>query len=142
MLPIFRKRSAGLNAGTTAARLLPSGPEFLRLIDRERERANRNQHCVSLVLISLAELRGASQPVERIIRSIQTRIRRVDEVGWYDAGRLGILLPYTNRTGACRLTADIVERLGPTPSQFTTEVFTFPADTPGEAANEGTGGAA
>ena len=98
------------------------------MIDRERERAGRNRHSVSLVLIQIGKTGGNSDQIPGIIHTIQTRIRQVDEMGWYDAARLGIILPYTSREGACRLTHDLITRLAPPPDELNIEVFTFPGD--------------
>ena len=108
--------------------MLPSAQEFRRLIDRERERAGRNRHSVSLVLIQIEKTSGNSNQIPGIINTIQARIRQVDEVGWYDAARLGIILPYTSREGACRLTHDLITRLAPPPDELNIEVFTFPGN--------------
>jgi hypothetical protein len=94
------------------------------MLERERERSGRNRHAVSLVLLNVGE---PSISISRVVEIIRSRIRRVDEIGWYDDNRLGILLPYTNREGACRLTREILTQLKLSSAPHA-EVFTFPSD--------------
>lgn len=113
-------RAAGRES---AARLLPQH-DFRRLILKERDRACRNNTAFSLVLIETGDLgrRSAHPPdVEAIVR----RLRNVDEIGWFDDERLGILLPYTTREGAHQM----IERLrGPLKRAggIHCDIYTFP----------------
>jgi len=126
---LFRRRQPPkANSTARSGDILPSAQAFRRVIDRERERAGRNRHSVSLVLIQIEKTSGKSNQIPDIINTIQTRIRQVDEMGWYDAARLGIILPYTSREGACRLTHDLITRLAPAPDELNVEVFTFPGN--------------
>lgn len=110
---------------------------FRRMLERERERSGRNRHAVSLVLLNVGE---PSILRSRVVQIIRSRIRRVDEIGWYDDCRLGILLPYTNREGACRLTCEILAQLDLSPTS-PVEVFTFPSDgMGGQAVSDTTSG--
>jgi hypothetical protein len=74
--------------------------KFYRIIERERERVNRNGHVVSMVLFDLALFNGNPKEKKNLINKIIQNIRSVDEIGWYDKHRVGIILPYTSLQGA------------------------------------------
>jgi hypothetical protein len=92
--------------------LLCTKEQFHRAIEKERYRSDRSDHPYALMIIPLNGA-GNSQTFRRSIREIRERIRSVDELGWYDAGKLGILLPYTTRDGAQNLAKEICRILEP-----------------------------
>lgn len=85
--------------------------EFLRLIERERVRAGRNGRSFSLVTLDVG---GLDEAAVREVRSrVHARRRMTDDVGWYEPGRLGVLLPETPGDRARSYLASVVELLGP-----------------------------
>lgn len=103
--------------------LYPPG-EFRRLIVKERDRAGRHNAPFSLVLIQ-TEGRGRPETPGAAVAPILRRLRTVDEIGWFDDDRLGILLPYTTRAGALQLVECLREPLQSLGSGRC-EVYTFP----------------
>ena len=77
-----------------------SRKEFYKIIDRERERANRNNHKVSLLVFNLESFPDNGRERKLLIKNIIKEKRKVDEFGWYDKHSIGVILPYTSSRGA------------------------------------------
>ena len=81
---------------------------FLKLLRKERVRADRTGDELTLAAIRLTALDpGADPGVRHAVGSILGRVRCLDEIGWLRRGTLGILLPATAVTGAKRLIDDL-----------------------------------
>lgn len=107
-----------------------SSPDvFRQLIEKERCRANRNDHRYSLLILQLTPeaVNGNGLKLKKAIGVIQERIRNVDEVGWYAERQLGIILPYTSQDGARKLAEDLCTRLEPWVGGAAWEVYSYPA---------------
>jgi hypothetical protein len=74
--------------------------DFYRIIEWERERANRNNHQVSLAVFNLKSFPDNSKELKQLIRNIINEKRKIDELGWYDKHSVGVILPYTSSNGA------------------------------------------
>src|SRR5262249_25354395 len=63
--------------------------------------------------------------------AMRDRLRLIDEVGWFDSTRIGVLLPYTDRSGAQVVVAaigrilDVVEGW-----QESIQIYVYPSDQP------------
>jgi hypothetical protein len=103
-----------------------SEKEFFVIIERERERANRNNHKFSLILLDL-RLSGEDQKATMLfLKKIIRRIRKIDEIGWYAPRRLGIVLPYTPSEGAQEF-ADSISALPDSASTVAScTIYTYP----------------
>ncbi|MEJ2099612.1 MAG: hypothetical protein P8X68_06510 [Desulfobacterales bacterium] len=77
-----------------------SRKEFYKIIDRERERASRNNHQVSLLVYNLESFPDNGRESRQLIENILKEKRKVDELGWYDKRKVGVILPYTASHGA------------------------------------------
>ena len=81
--------------------LTPCGhDQFLYLIEIERSRSHRNNIEFSLILIKIDQEKIGEAVVSQLVQKISKRIRRIDKIGWYDEGQIGILLPSTSQRGA------------------------------------------
>ncbi len=110
----------------SAAGILPRD-HFRRLIEYERYRSGRNNHEFSLVLIAMdADAKHSARSVARL-KKIARQLRQVDEVGWFDDQRIGILLPYTSREGASLLMSRICHDLEAECSEtLECHIFSYP----------------
>jgi len=110
-----------------------SREEFHRALEIERSRADRNERGFSLLLL---EGGSVSRPAHDLIQALARRIRQIDKIGWFDNQRIGVILPYTSSTGACKLADDIQRTMSP--SRPTCRIYTYPGDwTPAESGGEG-----
>lgn len=80
---------------------------FRRKLERERNGVDRNGHMFSLVLIDLQNFDKSGHKKQTLLQKLAARIRMVDEIGWYDRYRVGLILRYTGVEGASRLIDEI-----------------------------------
>lgn len=78
-----------------------SAKDFKRLVDREREKADRSGQVFSIVTFDL-ERYGSERDKERFSERIIGRTRSTDDVGWFDDNHIGALLFNTNLASAKR----------------------------------------
>ena len=112
-----------------------SAQAFHAVLVRERARANRNGHMFSLLMFDLSAI--SSMSLAELIQTLRQRVRSIDEVGWLDvqrvghvgvgqAGRIGVVLPYTAAEAAWTLADAICHQLGVPAGQPTCSVYTYP----------------
>jgi hypothetical protein len=102
-----------------------SEASFRRTLDFERERALRNDHEYSLVLLDLSSFIDNEEKVNHLIESIAQRIRVVDEFGWHDRKRIGVILPYTPKKGADSFATYICQAIDFQIQRLGCEVYTY-----------------
>jgi hypothetical protein len=90
---------------------LYSENEFFRVLERERERANRNKHHFSLIVFELGLTKMDQATLRSCLNEISKRIRLIDEIGWYGPDCLGIILPYTSSRGARKFAESMIESI-------------------------------
>ena len=93
----------------TTARALRPGPAhgaclntpaaFQALLRHERNRADREGSEFALAVFDLASLGSRGPGVRRLTDRICGKMRSIDEIGWIDSRRIGVLLPVTNLDG-------------------------------------------
>ena len=78
------------------------------ILHRECARSERNGHEFCLVVVWAA---GVSTPkhLSKLARLLCRRARATDEVGWFEKGRLCVILPDTSEEGAMSFVRDITE---------------------------------
>jgi lipopolysaccharide/colanic/teichoic acid biosynthesis glycosyltransferase len=69
------------------------------ILHRECARCERNGHEYCLVVVWPAD-NGASRQLSRLAKLLCRRTRATDEVGWFEKGRLCVVLPDTSEEGA------------------------------------------
>jgi len=108
---------------------LPAGKDaFQQAIAKERDRSDRSNQKYSLLILSLAIQSEEDARINKAIATIRERIRNIDEIGWYDANQLGIILPFTSMAGANRLGDEICEIISAhlAPAEFLAcELFSY-----------------
>jgi lipopolysaccharide/colanic/teichoic acid biosynthesis glycosyltransferase len=99
-----------------------------QLIRRECARADRNGREFSLVLFRVKNQKRTSVSTHRLARTILTRARLTDEVGWFSDHYICALLPDTSSQGAQVFTnsvSDLVERKATRPLAV---VYSYPGN--------------
>lgn len=104
--------------------LICNRSEFLNLIELERYRVHRNSHQFSILLFSVNQ-KKEHETIE-LATKISKRVRRIDQVGWYDDCRIGVLLPNTNAAGARNIGKYICSRHSRTNSSLAFETLSYP----------------
>jgi len=129
---LFHRSKKYRNSANVLKKKGPNGiyskEEFKRSIEKERARADRNNHILSLVIFDMGSSDQKNDTTVHLIRRIKDRVRCIDEVGWYDNQRIGIVLPYTSNKGAIRLTENICEFLDGSIPKTVCKVYTYPLD--------------
>ena len=96
------------------------------IIKRETSRADRTGRQFSVVLFGVKQGRQWSVSTCRMARVLLKRVRQTDDVGWFDAGHLCVILPDTPVTGArvfAARTCDEIARRQPRPASM---VYGYP----------------
>ena len=123
----------GFNSITETLKIKSAGQicskeEFVKIIENERARADRNNHYFSLILFDIASIGIEKVAIERLIESISRRIRKIDNVGWYDNQHIGVILPYTSDHGARKFAALICYALEVSDATSICNIYTYPSD--------------
>lgn len=84
-----------------------SSQTFQYLIDLERGRVNRNGREFALILFRITDKAKSEKSLNRVGRSINRRIRKIDQIGRYDENHFGLLLPYTSLNGARKIAREL-----------------------------------
>ena len=101
---------------------------FRKIIDRERERANRTGEVFSLVVFVLTE-KGEKQEVLALLNStLPLRVRSIDAVGWLDPQHVGVLLPETKSAGARMFASKICQETGSINPPLNYKIYTYPSN--------------
>lgn len=77
-----------------------SSTVFRALIKHERYRIDREHGEFSLVVFSIEETEAFKKVLKNIIANVKDKMRLIDEIGWVDDHKVGILLPLTDCEGA------------------------------------------
>jgi lipopolysaccharide/colanic/teichoic acid biosynthesis glycosyltransferase len=101
---------------------------FRALLRHERSRADRDGSEFSLVVLDVARLGPGDRSIETICRSIQDKIRSIDEAGWLDSSRIGILLPATTKHGGQTFAGRLCGSIPCVGSSIPWTVSTYPKD--------------
>lgn len=102
--------------------------EFFKIIEHERERANRNNHQVSLVVFNLDSFPDNGKERKQLIKNIITEKRKIDELGWYKKHSVGVILPYTSSHGARKFSVRLSRTLNFIMPDSFCYLFTYPLE--------------
>lgn len=102
--------------------------EFREKLKIERSRTHRNSHEFSLILLKLEPLQLNREKTDKLIRKIHSRIRDIDNIGWYDDHNIGIILPYTSSEGAKGFMNNIFQSLYELKENSEYTLYTYPPE--------------
>lgn len=108
-------------------RSIHSVERFRVLLERERARADRNQHQFSLVVFNIGNPEADGTEVQHLTQVLTNRIRLTDEAGWFGNQRIGVLLPDTSAAGAWRLADDVCQAVAAKVSPPECTVYNYPS---------------
>ena len=91
---------------------LHNAREFQRVLERERDRADRSGDGFSLLDLSPLEPFWDPKAVRRLGRVLKRRLRLTDDAGLLPQSRVGVALPATPVEGAWKVASDIRDLLG------------------------------
>jgi lipopolysaccharide/colanic/teichoic acid biosynthesis glycosyltransferase len=108
---------------------LASPERFRALVERERQRVDRNGSRFSLLVLTPRHARSADVLFAALAEFLSFRLRVTDDVGWWRPGALGVLLPDTPAQGAGKV-ADDVCRAECLPAPVDCEIYVYPSHRP------------
>ncbi len=103
---------------------------FSGVLDRERNRADRNGGTFSLVVVKLPEAGNLDDHLFSLDGYLKSRLRGTDVAGILDDYHVGVLLPDTSFKSAWRLAGDIRDNCDTNECWFSCEVVEYPEQPP------------
>ncbi len=100
-------RKVKVKTGARSVRTLTPAAMMNAVIQRETARSDRNGREFSLVLFRVRPGRQHMLSTMRLARTILSRARATDEVGWFDEQFLCVILPDTLASGAWHFAEDV-----------------------------------
>lgn len=94
---------------------------------RERARADRNHHEFSVIALELGKLKRNSDVLMRLHKFLNTRLRRIDEIGWFTREQLGIVLPYTDSVSAAHLANEMRRQFQDVIAGEQVQIYAYPS---------------
>ena len=99
---------------------------FRNLIEIERSRVLRSERPFSLLLFTVPLNKMNSESINKLIKKITARVRRIDQIGWFDHQHLGVLLPNTPKEGAKVIADEIFTSVKAEQFSIVYETLTYP----------------
>jgi lipopolysaccharide/colanic/teichoic acid biosynthesis glycosyltransferase len=112
---------------TRGFRGVHSVEQFRAILERERARADRNEHQFSVVVFDAVGTQAHSSEAQHLVHVLTKRIRFTDQLGWLDGQRIAVLLPETPAAGAWKLAGDASTALGADGRPPECNVYTYPS---------------
>lgn len=113
---------------TAGAPAIYSIEQFRAALRREQARAERNGHQITLALIPASRHNGDVSRTSRLLDILSGRLRVMDEAGWFDPVRIGVLMPYTSCRGAWYMIESLCELMAGELAVSDCSVHTYPHD--------------
>lgn len=110
-----------------ALRSLYSIDKFNLIIKRERFRSDRNNQKFSLITFDVGRFNDSNTMVDDFIDILSSRIRISDDVGWFDSGRIAVLLPETKLKDAQRLAHSVCKTIAVSTPPPPCTVYMYPS---------------
>jgi lipopolysaccharide/colanic/teichoic acid biosynthesis glycosyltransferase len=96
------------NLSGSAGRELLTVQRFRTTMLRERARSDRSKLPFAVVLFSLLPGSDSGRHINRLLKILRDRVRLTDDLGWYSAKELGVILPDTDDDGATHFAEKII----------------------------------
>lgn len=106
---------------------IQAAPVFLKTIERERARCDRNGQTFSVLSYEMIDESGTEQAGEDFCAFLVKRTRAMDTLGWFDERHLAVLLPETPPTGAQVVALAVAEAFAFSPAFPQCRIFSYPA---------------
>jgi PleD family two-component response regulator len=103
-----------------------SDKTFHQMLKIERSRTHRNGHEFTLIVFDIKALQVDHNTRDRVIETINNQARIIDQVGWYDWKRIGVILPYTSAEGAKEFSKKIIDSINFVHKETTYTMVTYP----------------
>jgi lipopolysaccharide/colanic/teichoic acid biosynthesis glycosyltransferase len=99
---------------------------FQALLHHERSRADREGSEFSLVVFDVPKTSLNGQVAKLVVHTVREQMRSIDEVGWLDSKRIGILLPATKSEGGRKFARRVCESIPDPAYQAPWMMYSYP----------------
>ncbi|KAA3620032.1 MAG: hypothetical protein DWQ05_04710 [Calditrichaeota bacterium] len=106
---------------------LYSVDELRSILTRERARSDRNNHEFSVLVFELGKYNKDKTFLVDFCHFLASRLRSIDETGWFADNKIGIILPYTIAEDAAKLAEDIRNSIEHASAISDIQIFTYPS---------------
>ena len=87
--------------------LVHSSKSFSSIIHRERDRSDRTGQGFSLAIFEVGNGKSRPDSVRNLVPILTHRIRSTDAIGWFEDGRIGVILPHTTTESAWKFVDNV-----------------------------------
>ncbi len=119
----IRKKAININNKYRQIDKFFSIDKFQKKLIRERERADRNGHEFSSIIIDIGKKKHDKTFIAYLYQFLESRLRSIDEIGWYAENKIGILFPYTSAENAMK----VAERICKNRKIERTRIVSYPS---------------
>jgi len=102
--------------------------EFHAVLEHECARSDRTGRRLSLIVFDIGDGHTDQTAARRLAHVLTQRIRSIDEVGWFDTWRLGVVLPDTPAEGARNLAQDICKKIANIKPSPVFKIYSYPSE--------------
>jgi len=103
---------------------------FCRIVERERARVDRYGGWFSLTVFDVSDSDKRKKDEYFLSHIVAKQLRPTDEMGWFEKGKIGIVLPNTAKSGARKLSKEICRKIAITRQPPIFNIFTYPTEGP------------
>ena len=105
----LNKSAVYIDEGSQQADRLQTLSDMKKIILRERARSDRHNHEFSIIVIEFKKIDQENGVIDHIVQLLGSRLRMIDEIGWYDKNQIAIVLPYTTSEDAVQVAEDVTK---------------------------------
>jgi lipopolysaccharide/colanic/teichoic acid biosynthesis glycosyltransferase len=105
---------------------LYSADRMRKILERERARADRARVPLSVIIFTTGDRQAEPLTTSWLVKILCSRLRCLDEKGWLDEQRIGVVLPGTPPEGAWKVVADVCRNFPANVPPPTSDVYVYP----------------
>ncbi len=132
----MRKKNKNFLMNSDSLIKLYSIDEMRDIILQERARSDRSSKEFSVIVFDIRKDIKNSAFLEEFYRFLESKLRSIDEVGWFSVDQVGVVLPYTKADNASRLAKRIQRNMKNKTFSVIVNIFTYPAIWPFKTEND------
>lgn len=100
--------------------------EMRERLDREKAKCDRGHHGLCLIIFDLTVSGWTPDKTLRLAVALANRLRRSDDAGWLETGKLAVLLPHASLAGAWSVCTDVYRAAQVENERLPSEIFRYP----------------
>ncbi len=122
----MRKKNKNFLMNSDSLIKLYSIDEMRTVILHERARSDRSDNEFSMIVLDIKKDIKNSALLDEICKFLESKLRLIDEVGWFSVDQIGVVLPYTSANNASKLAKRIQRGMINKSFSVTVNIFTYP----------------